>query len=157
MKGVSFMKRLLSAVLIVSSICFVGCGEEPDIQETDSVETEISKNDEGISEKETEESQIEILTKDSDERTLSTFVDAFSTKGVSIDINEKPMFSMIGAIDGVIFYMDNHPIKIYEYESENKLEEEIENNTMLTQFERNGKFLLESSFDEAKEIFKNVK
>ena len=147
------MKRLLSVVLIASSICFVGCGKESDVEETNSVKTEVFKNNEEIPEKTTGESQIKETTKDSDERSLSAFIDTFSTKGVDIDINEKPMFSTIGAIDGVIFYMDNHPIKIYEYESENELKEEIENNTMLNQFEQNGKFLLESSFDEAKEIF----
>ena len=130
------MKRLLITVLVASSICFVGCGEES--------YTAYNTTSEATQEKR-------------DERTLATFVDIFSKKNVYIDINEKPMFSMIGAIDGVIFYMDNNPVKIYEYESENKLEQEIENNAMLNQFERNGKFLLESSFDEAKEIFKSVK
>ena len=42
MKGVSFMKRLLSAILIASSICFVGCGEENDVE--DLIKSELAKN-----------------------------------------------------------------------------------------------------------------
>ena len=36
------MKRLLSVILIVLSICFVGCGEEPDVE--DLIKSEIAKN-----------------------------------------------------------------------------------------------------------------
>ena len=42
MKWVSFMKRLLSAILIASSICFVGCGEENDVE--DLIKSELAKN-----------------------------------------------------------------------------------------------------------------
>ncbi len=45
------MKRLLSVALIVSSICFVGCGGENTIQESNSSKTEVVKNDGETSEK----------------------------------------------------------------------------------------------------------
>ncbi len=38
------MKRLLVTALVVSSICFVGCGEESDTQETDLIKSGIAKN-----------------------------------------------------------------------------------------------------------------
>ena len=49
------MKRLLSVVLIASSICFVGCGKESDVE--DLVKSEIAKNITETSEKPQTEKQ----------------------------------------------------------------------------------------------------
>lgn len=117
------MKRLLSVALIVSSICFVGCGNN-------------------------------------DERVLNDFITSFSSKVENIDPNEKPMFSMIGAVDGVIFDNDRKPVKIYEYASEDALEKAKEEFSIIndtSKFEQNGKFLIETSSDEMKQIFREVK
>lgn len=117
------MKRLLSAILIASLICFVGCGNN-------------------------------------DERVLNDFITIFSSKVEGIDPDKKPLFSMIGAVDGVIFYSDREPVKIYEYASEDALEKAKEEFSIINdtnEFEQNGKFLIETNSNEMKQIFREVK
>lgn len=88
---------------------------------------------------------------------LSDFIGQFEAEGIEIDSNEKPMFSMISAIDGVIFYVDNQPVKIYEFENTDDIKKGEEALPQVADWERNGPFVLETSNEEAKEIFKSVK
>ena len=89
--------------------------------------------------------------------TMDSFVKAFESEGIEVDIEKKPMFSMIGAKDGVIFYNDNQPVKIYEFENENAITKAEEALPAVKEWERNGLFVLESSHDKSKEIFSSVK
>ena len=89
--------------------------------------------------------------------TLNDFIEQFENEGVEIDTNEKPMFSLISAVDGVIFYVDDQPVKIYEYESSDDIKKGEEALPQVADWERNGKFVLETSSEKAKEIFKSVK
>jgi 3D (Asp-Asp-Asp) domain-containing protein len=102
----------------------------------------------------------------SDERTLDTFITSFSDSGEKIttdgtkegiDKSEKPQSEVIAAKDGVIFYLGNSPVKIYEYESEKDLKKARDNFPLTKDWPSNGKFLLESNNDKAKDIFNNVK
>lgn len=88
---------------------------------------------------------------------LDLFVEAFTNEGIEIDKNEKPLFSMIGAKDGIIFYVENQPVKIYEFDSEKAMEEAEETLPAMKDWGRNGLFLLETSNEKSKEIFNNVK
>lgn len=103
---------------------------------------------------------------DSDERALDVFISTFSDSGEKIttdgtkegiDKSEKPQFEMIAAKDGVIFYLGNSPVKIYEYESEKDLKKAREDFPLIKDWPSNGKFLLESKNDKAQDIFNNVK
>ena len=87
---------------------------------------------------------------------LSNFIQAYEDEGVEIDPNDKPFFQMIEAKDGVIFYMDGDKVAIYEYESGKSLKEAMKNNAMLSDWIVNGKFLLETSNETAKDIFTSV-
>ncbi len=92
-----------------------------------------------------------------DERTISTFADAFTEQGAEVDLAEKPIFQMIGAKDGVIFYMDDKKVAIYEYEDAKALESaQKDNSGVVQEWPVNGKFLLESSNEKAIEIFNRV-
>lgn len=89
--------------------------------------------------------------------TMDSFIKAFTDAGVAVDPKEKQMYQLVQAVDGVIFYMENHPVKIYEYKTEKDLKNAVKDVDMLTSWPVNGRFLLETNFEKAKEIFKNVK
>ncbi|WP_455717584.1 hypothetical protein [Anaerosporobacter sp.] len=95
-------------------------------------------------------------TEEADSRTLDDFVNAFKDQGYELEVDE-PMYSSINAEDGVIFYIDNSPVKIYQYKSSKELESAKKENDMMAEWLQNGKFLLETSSSEAEEIFKSVK
>lgn len=90
-----------------------------------------------------------------DERTLQDFITAYTEAGVEVDPNEKPMFEAVKAKDGVIFYMDGSPVKIYEYESTGKLSDALKDSGF-SDWPTNGRFALETKKDEAVEVFKGV-
>lgn len=93
---------------------------------------------------------------DSDKRTMEEFVQKFKDEGCEIDLNEKPLYSFIGASDGVIFYLNNSPVKIYKYNSEKSYSEAKKDNAMLENCEKNGLFVLDTNSEKAKEIFKQI-
>ncbi|RXZ77245.1 hypothetical protein EBB07_33780 [Paenibacillaceae bacterium] len=87
---------------------------------------------------------------------LSDAIKAFQDAGHTIDKEEKPLVSMVGAKDGVLFYVNNNPVKIYEYESGKSLKAEIKKGDF--DFDSiNGKLGLETNNEEAKEIFSKIK
>ncbi|MGL5437529.1 MAG: hypothetical protein ACRDBO_19445 [Lachnospiraceae bacterium] len=93
-----------------------------------------------------------------DERTISTFANAFVEQSVDVNLEEKPFFQMVGAKDGVIFYMDDKKVAIYEYEDAKALgAAQKEYSGTVQGWPANGKFLMESSNEKAKEIFDGVK
>lgn len=87
---------------------------------------------------------------------MESFISAYESEGIVVDPEKKPVFGMIGAIDGVMFYNNNSPVKIYEYDSEEAMETAAENFPMLNDWDKNGLFVLETSDDVANEIFNNV-
>lgn len=92
-----------------------------------------------------------------DERTMGDIITAFTDNGVNVDSEEKPLFELIGAKDGVIFKIDDEIVKIYEFETEKALREAKEENTeMMGNWPSNGKFLLESYSEKGTEIFNGI-
>jgi hypothetical protein len=87
---------------------------------------------------------------------MDTFISAYESEGIAVDTEAKPAFGMIGASDGIIFRTENGPIKIYEYHSKEAIETASENFPMINDWDKNGLFVLESSQDQAKEIFNSV-
>ena len=91
-----------------------------------------------------------------DNRTMEDFIKPFQEKGYEIDLNEKPLYTLIGANDGVIFYIDESPVKIYKYNSE-KLYKEAKNNFYILEgMPKNGLFVLDTNNHIAEEIFNNI-
>ena len=90
-------------------------------------------------------------------KTLADFIQAFQDQGVEVDLNEKPFFQMIGAKDGIIFYMENSPVKVYEFDSVKNLKKVQSEDDMIKDWPTNGRFLLETRKQEAIQIFENVK
>lgn len=88
---------------------------------------------------------------------MDSFVKGFEAEGIVFDSKEKPMFSIIGAKDGVIFYNDDQPVKIYEFDSTEAIKKAEESMPIVKDWEQNGLFLLETTHEESKEIFKTIK
>lgn len=92
-----------------------------------------------------------------DNLTLDTFIKAYQDQGIEVDPEEKPMFQMVQAEDGVIFYMDESKVAIYKYSSSKNLKEAKTEYEVMEDWKKNGLFLLETSNEKAIEIFESVK
>lgn len=94
--------------------------------------------------------------KATDERTLDDIVALYTDAGYKVDTSEKPYYDMIGAVDGVMFYIDNKPVKIYEYKNEavlSKWKDTLDSLPAVV----NGRFALETSNEDAINIFNGNK
>lgn len=108
-------------------------------------------------------------TNEADNLTMDKFIEAFNNSGEDIsstvpleenkgiDKENKPQFQMIDALDGLMFYLGDSPVKIYEYESSAKAKKAAEKyNSIMEGWPIKGKFVLESIDDKSKEIFNSV-
>jgi len=91
-----------------------------------------------------------------DERTLQTFVDAFTDAGLEFETDDLPYAKIIGAADGVIFYLENTPVKLFEFSSSKEMEKVIKEND-LSDFQTNGRFAIDTNKEDAIKIFTEVK
>jgi hypothetical protein len=87
-----------------------------------------------------------------DERTLETFKNAYTEAGIVLENEDVPFFGMIGAKDGIIFYMNGQKVAIYEFETEKSMKD----SELIANWPTNGRFALESSDEEAITIFNGV-
>ena len=96
--------------------------------------------------------------KEADSRTLAHFKNAFKDAGMAMEEVTEPAFSAIGATAGTMFTEGGETVKVYMYESEEALEKAKKDfASTVKNFEQNGRFLLETTSDKAKEAFKGVK
>lgn len=96
-------------------------------------------------------------SKESDNLTLESFIKAYQDAGIEVDPEEKPVYNMINAKDGVIFRIDRDKVAIYEYASAKDLDKNKKDNDLIKDWPSRGQFLLESDNGTAKEIFESVK
>lgn len=107
---------------------------------------------------------------EADDLTMDKFIEAFNNSGEEIssgatsdakdvvDKEEKPQYKMIGAVDGVIFYLGTSPVKIYEYKSSKDIKIAKDKfSPLMDDFPIKGRYVLESSNEKAREIFNSVK
>lgn len=64
-----------------------------------------------------------------------------------------PYYEMVGVKDEIMFYLGNLPVKIYQYESVEVLEEAKQQYVLLVDMTQNGIFMLNTNNETAKEIF----
>ncbi len=133
-----FKKSLLVVCLLICiSVGITACSAKNEIAKP-------TKSKENISENVT------------DKITLDGIKSEFKDKGYDVG-DEKPMFDMIKASDGIMFYtVDGKPVKIYEYKSEEEIESLKKDIEIINNLEQNGRFLIETSHSESKEIFLSI-
>jgi hypothetical protein len=91
-----------------------------------------------------------------DARTLDDFITAFSEQDMSVDKENEPFYSLIGATKGVTF-VNEDKIVIYEYDSQKDLDKAKKDYTIIKDWTTNGRFIIETSNEEAIKIFTDVK
>ncbi len=152
MKKVFFV---LAACAVVSA-ALVGCGSSSSTESTGSAATStaaVSSDAESGTQEETS-SVINNASENADEMTLDLYVKKFQDSGETIKLEErKPYYEMVGAKDGIMFYLGNAPVKIYQYESVAALEAAKQQYTTLADMTQNGVFILDTNNETAKEIF----
>lgn len=82
---------------------------------------------------------------------LSDYEKAFEDAGM--EDKEEPMYVLIGAKDGFMFYKDGEKVAVYEFNSEKDIEKAEESLPDMKEWERNGLMVLETNNAEAKKIF----
>ena len=147
---------LVLAACAVVSAALVGCGSSSSTEGTGSAATStaaVSSNAESGTQEETS-SVINNASENADEMTLDLYVKKFQDSGETIKLEErKPYYEMVGAKDGIMFYLGNAPVKIYQYESVEALEAAKQQYTILADMTQNGVFILDTNNETAKEIF----
>lgn len=88
--------------------------------------------------------------------TLDEIIQAYVDNGIEVDKDKKPYYQMILAEDGVIFYMDQWPVKIYEYESVKALNEAKKKNDAMEDMMFKSNIVLETKVEKAIEIFESI-
>jgi len=89
--------------------------------------------------------------------TLDSFKEAFTTAGLEMTDEDVPLFQLIDAKAGIMFYINNEKVAIYEYDSSKALSNAKKDTALLSSMVANGKFLLETNNEQVKEIFSGVK
>ena len=88
---------------------------------------------------------------------INDVIKIFEENGYTITLEEqKPFFSMIGAKDGVMFYIDDSPVKIYEYSSKKSYTEAVEQFSILENMPVKGLVVLDTNLSSLIEIFNNI-
>lgn len=96
-------------------------------------------------------------SKDEKVVSLDQMIKAYQDAGIEVDPAEKPMFEMAQAKDGVIFYIDNQKVAIYEYASKKDADKVKKEDEIMKDWPQNGNLILESKNDKALQIFNSVK
>ena len=91
-----------------------------------------------------------------DSRDIEYFKNAFEKTYTLKDI-DKPAYAAINASDGIIFYIDNDVVKIYQYKDEEKYKKALEDFAFVKTLPKNGMFVAESSSNKLLEFFKEIK
>ncbi len=89
--------------------------------------------------------------------TLDKFIKAYQDAGIDVDPEEKPMLTTPNEKDGVIFYIDNQKVAIYEYKSKKDADKAVSEFELMKDWPQKGAFLLETRNEQAVKIFESVK
>lgn len=87
---------------------------------------------------------------------MDGIVQAFEDGGATKS-DEKPLYQLIGASEGVMLKLGNSTVKIYEYKSEKELNDARSKFEIIKDMPSKGKFLLDTKNEEAIQIFENIK
>ncbi len=128
------MKKIAMLVAICITICsvFTACGNKDKTEKKN--ETKVA---------------VQV------ERDVEYFKNAFSEKYNLTDI-DKPLYEMIYADDGIMFYIEENVVKIYQYSDSKNYERAVREFSFVGEMPQNGKFVMESSTDEYNEFFLGI-
>ncbi|MCL1949115.1 MAG: hypothetical protein FWF59_05240 [Turicibacter sp.] len=85
--------------------------------------------------------------------TLNVALRAFHEAGADINLDKRPLYELVNARDGAIFYFENDLVRIYEFENEAAYEKGVKELTILGTFPKRELLVIETLSDTAIEIF----
>jgi ABC-type phosphate/phosphonate transport system permease subunit len=88
--------------------------------------------------------------------TMNDVISKFEEQGITVTLESKPAFALIGAKDGVMFYIDNSPVKLYEFESENSYKTALETYSILEKMPKKGLVVLDTNSQTAIDTFNSL-
>ena len=91
-----------------------------------------------------------------DNISMQDAISKFKESGINVNLEEKPYFSMIGAKDGEMFYLDNSPVKLYEFKDEKSYKQALKNFSTLEQMPKKGLVVIDTNSSKALEIFNSL-
>jgi len=92
-----------------------------------------------------------------DNRTIDDFKVAYEAAGYEMDKPGEPVYTLIGAIGGTVFYVDGDKVAIYMYKDAAAIKSAVKNYPLIEGWPENGKFILESSNNRAIDFFMAIK
>ncbi|MCL2326533.1 MAG: hypothetical protein FWC40_08585 [Proteobacteria bacterium] len=107
-----------------------------------------------------------------DDRTLDHFIQAFGNAGHSLTVlsegqmveatsvaqMDTPLYSMVGAINGTLFYHNGSPVKIYQYKDKAAIDKAFKDFPVMNNqgWVVNGFFVIETNSDEVRAFFATI-
>lgn len=90
------------------------------------------------------------------EYSIQDAIQKFKDAGYEVKLEDKPYYSMIGAEDGEMFYLDGAVVKLYKFKDEKAYKKGIETFSQLKDCPKKGLVVLDTNSDKAKEIFNSL-
>lgn len=175
------MGKKVIAICLLAAVIFSGCGgnKAAETMATDTtpkvetvepektltkIEPEQAEQPEEVETVDPKAEQAEQKPIKESEKTLDYFVEAFESAGYAVQDVGKPYYSMINALDGVIFNIGEPgvdenatAVKIYQYKNKKDMEKAIKDFPMMEEWAINGLFIYEMHEDEnIKEFFLSI-
>ena len=133
------MKKIFSmlSIFIIVTVSFISCNGAPDPTESSSTESSGA-------------SELNAPT-----ITIKGIEEAIKQIDPGFTFDSKPLFSMIGAVDGWMGYCNDEVVKIYEYSDDENYKEALETSSVIADWPKNGNFILETSNEDVIAVFTN--
>ena len=88
---------------------------------------------------------------------ISDVIDKFQSEGVNVELEStKPYFSMIGAKDGEMFYLNDEPVKLYIFESQQAYEKALNEFSILENMPKKDLVIIDTNSSQALDIFNSL-
>ena len=157
------MKKILMLLaILLLAVGLVACNTDDDNAKNDDVNKEATTPPAPNSDTTPEPNDNDLdndndnIGTDDNNITLENAIEHFKAEGIEVD-EEKPAYETISARNGAIFYIDDEPVKIYEFENEERFETAGETLAELRDMPRKGMLVLETENERAIEIFNKLR
>jgi hypothetical protein len=97
------------------------------------------------------------LTACSSKFTLQKAIKEYQKYGVEVSEKQKPYYQMVGAKDGVMFYMGGYVVKLYEFASEADYQKGLKILKAMKKYPKKDLVVLDTDSKGAKEVFNKIK
>lgn len=86
---------------------------------------------------------------------LQSAIRAFQKEGIEIDFEKRPLYELVNARDGVIFYYDDEVVRLYEFENETTYQKGIDHLSILQIFPKRELVVIETHSQKAIDLFRS--